>query len=196
MKPDRELLSQGFPAKNVVMIHSGLVKLVHAYPDGRSAIIGLRGRLSVIGIGSALLAAPQPLAVITVTTCALSFVPADEFALMVRQDETLAWQVHLQCARELHQEFARAASLACLSARERLASYLAMLRAESPPHDDIRLPLRDWELAQLLAVTPQYLSRLMQEVAAQGQVQRSGKSWLLSCASAGARNDAPFSATS
>ena len=39
-------------------------------------------------------------------------------------------------------------------------------------------------------------SRLMQEVAAQGQVQRSGKSWLLSCASAGARNDAPFSATS
>src|SRR5438067_1184303 len=64
--------------------------------------------------------------------------------------------------------------------RELLRSFLGMIgnnaRHESGP---LELPLRDWQVAQLLGVTRQYLSRLMQELEAGGTLRRSGKRWVL-----------------
>jgi len=44
----------------------------------------------------------------------------------------------------------------------------------------IELPLREWELAQLLAITPQYLCTLMQELLEQGRMERRGRRWSFS----------------
>jgi CRP-like cAMP-binding protein len=179
VRPGTELLSQGFRAESVVAMASGLVKLLRGYEDGRHAIVGLRKGPCLIGVAGALLGAPQLLSAVAITEGEVSRVKSATFLRLIKEDRELSWFVHLEQARELQQEAEHAAKLACLSARERLRSFLAFLETEFARHDgtDPVLPLRDWEIAELLGITRQYLSRFMREAEHEGLLKRRGKRW-------------------
>jgi CRP-like cAMP-binding protein len=179
------ILHQGFRAESVYLVRAGLVKLLCACPDGRTTIVGLRHRGSLLGTEAVLLGESQPLTAIALTSCELARIPAGELSSLLRHGDTLSWEVHQEHCREVQRQLERVVALACLSARERLDEFLRLLWiAIGPEGDDptaaIELPLRDWELAQFLAITPQYLSRLMHELADEGRLRRRGSRWLFS----------------
>ena len=182
-----ELLSQGYSASSVVLVLSGLVKLSHVYADGRSAIVGLRVGPCLLGSWPVLLEMAQPLTAVAISACDISRITAQRFGALLKAGGPLSWRVHLEHAHELLRESTQTAELACLDARERLESFLGLLRLEYAHGCDapIELPLRDWEIAQLLAITPQYMSRLMGELESQGRLQRRGSRWLLLPSSGG-----------
>jgi CRP/FNR family cyclic AMP-dependent transcriptional regulator len=176
-----ELLSQGFAAKSVLLVHSGLIKLLHAYADGRTAIVGLRVGPSLLGSWPVVLRTVQPLTAVAISACDISRISAQRFTSLLKEGGQVSWRVHLEHAHELLRESIQTAELACLSARERLESFLILLRTEYVRGGDVplELPMRDWEIAQLLAITPQYMSRLMSELEGQGRLQRRGHRWIL-----------------
>ena len=178
--PREELLGQGSASEWVHLVRAGLVKLVHHHEDGRATILGLRGRGSLLGACAALAGGLHPYSAIAVTACETHRIAIREFLQSVREVPAVSWAVHAAHCDELQQQMMQLAALACLTARERLEEFLAILSEEldwdpAQAGNGVELPVRDWELAQLLAITPPYLSKLMTELRASGRLTRHGK---------------------
>ena len=176
--PGTVLFSQGTPARDAFLLLEGLVRLTHRLSDGRASIVGLRGRGALLGVEAAGARRPHPLTAIAVTTCRWQRVSARDWAGKPRA-EAKSW-VHAARLEEHERQIVQSAGLARLSARERLEAHLDFVRAELAhgslrPGAEVELPLRDRELAQLLAITPSYLSRLMRELEREGRLIRSGQ---------------------
>jgi CRP-like cAMP-binding protein len=118
-----------------------------------------------------------------VTPCKLRRIAAPDLIELLKGDACAAWHVlseQLMCMRN---DLMHATSHGCLPLRVRLAQVLGMLLdAQADRHTvtpvRLRLPVRHWELAQFLAVTPEHLSRVLKELVDEGVVRRD-KGWLL-----------------
>jgi CRP-like cAMP-binding protein len=174
------LVHQNQRADSVHLIRSGLVKLTRNTDGPRAMIMGLRGTGSLLGIQAALLRIPQPLTVVALVPCRVTRLRVKEFENLLHQDQDFSWFVHVAHCQEIARHLEQAAALGSRSARERLEDFFRELRVEmaAEEEDRIELPLRDWELAQLLAITPQYLSRLMQSLRSEGVLERKNSQWL------------------
>jgi CRP-like cAMP-binding protein len=173
------LIDQNQGADSVYLLQSGLVKLARHTDGPRALIMGVRGTGALLGIEAALLRVPQPLTVVALVPCRVVRLGAKEFEGLLRKDEDFSWFVHVAHCQEVGRHLQQAAALASRSARERLEDFFRELRDETAVGEDdaIEVPLRDWELAQFLAVTPQYLSRLMQALRSDGTLERRNTQW-------------------
>jgi CRP-like cAMP-binding protein len=86
-------------------------------------------------------------------------------------------------SREAFDNVARIAQLGCVPARQRLEHLLRLLikaQAVRAPGEAVRLelPLKNWETAQLIAVTPAYLSRLLNQLERAGLLRRRA-GWII-----------------
>lgn len=163
-----EVLRQGEPVDSVYFIERGLVKLVRAHPDGREErIVGLRSRGWILGAAAAIAREPFVVTAITVTPSLIARLSRQEFERLLASDPTISRCVHQMHAREVCAGLAQIGEDG-IPARKRLQHFLSILAPADgrwpPPLDD--LPLRQWEIAQLVGVTRQYLCRLMAELAA------------------------------
>ena len=177
---DRDL--QGDPAEQVYVIERGLVKLLHVRGDGRAAIVGLRSKGWILGGAAALLGERHEVSVWAVTPCQLRRMSAKEFRRVVRTGAGFSWALHLMHSQEVLNEIEHVAALNSLSARERLKEFLSRLRSQlaadlASPCEHLPLPLREWEIAQLVAITPQWMCQLMHELEAEGILRRDGNHW-------------------
>ena len=179
ISPGFVLLWQDDVPESALVLVEGIVKLIHRLPDARSTVVGLRGAGSLFALESVLARRPHPVSIVTVTPCRVRRIARRRLSEVTGAGGGLASWVLLARIAEQERQVREAAALARLDARERLESYFEFVRAEagnSPDGGtDIPLPLRDWELAQLLAVTPSYLSRLIQEQQANGRIVRQGR---------------------
>ena len=78
--------------------------------------------------------------------------------------------------REIQEQLLQVVGLRSLCARERLGRlFLRFIPAVAEPNEGIRLhlPLRLWEVAQLIAVTPTYVSNLLRELEHERIIRRS-----------------------
>lgn len=171
------LFHQGDPSDHVCVLESGLVKLTQACANGRLTIVALRGRASVLGLDAALLGTPRAVTAMPVRTAVVVRVPVDEFERRLWASRRLAWYALREQCLDEQRSHARIAAFACLSARERLEAVIAEVTGEPGPCDGAPLPLRDWELAQLVGVTPQYLCVLVHELRDEGLLERRGERW-------------------
>lgn len=178
-----ELFQQGSRAGMVYLLKSGLVKLMRIEEDGQQMIVGLRSAGWLLGADAALLETPQPVTAVALTRCDLRCLAAADFRRLLRDSPRLSWQVHQQQSLEVHSQIRQLAGLGCLSARHRLEQFLwdlAGTLTPSAPCREIRLqvPLRDWEVAQMIAVTSSYVCRLLKELEQDGLLKRR-KGWII-----------------
>ena len=173
------LFRQDTVPENAFVLRDGIVKLTHRLTDGRTTVVGLRRGGTLLAAESALARKPHPVGVVAVTPGRAYRIARRRLAQVVAGRGALSTWVHAANVAELEGQVLQAARLARLDARERLESYFEFVRASDARADgdveEIDLPLRDWELAQLLAVTPSYLSRLIQELESHGRVIRRGR---------------------
>jgi len=174
--PCTELLKQGAPADDVYLIHEEIVKLVWTESKGRETIVGLRSRGWFLGAPSAITAQPCPTTAATLVRSIVERVPADEFRDRLQNDADLAWKIHQIQSRELCEQLNWLGELACCSARSRLANVLRRFLTFGGASSEVgserfRLPLKRKEIAELIAVTPEHLSRLLHTLTSEGYIQ-------------------------
>jgi CRP-like cAMP-binding protein len=179
------LFPQGQQAKEALYLAEGTCKLVCHRPDGGDVIVGLRGSGQFLGVEAAILGRSHLVSAVTLTECHISRVVAERFRDLVRAIPELSWQLHQKHSEELYLETGRIGDLGTLSARERLLRFLDSLHRGHPQDgvvaNEVRVhvPLKQWEIAQLLAVTPPYLCGLIGELEREGLLRRESDTFVL-----------------
>src|SRR5262245_58395998 len=168
-----ELLQQGSPADDVYLIHEGLVKLVWGDSSGRQTILGLRSPGCLIGVAAVVTGEPCAMSAITLVPCTLERISAEKFLQRLQTDSDFAWKIHQIQSREVHEHLNWLGEMACSSARSRLGNVFRRLSEIGNVHTDgkksrVRLPLKQKEVAELIAVTPEHLSRLLHDLSKDG----------------------------
>ncbi|HEX8776158.1 MAG TPA: Crp/Fnr family transcriptional regulator [Pyrinomonadaceae bacterium] len=181
--PGIEISHQGSPTKNIYLIERGLVKLTRLEEDGREIIIDLRFPRWMIGSASAVIHRPYSVTAMTLTRCELRRIPLEDFLHLVKTDSQFSWYLHQLHSQEVFQHVARVAQLGCLSARQRLEELLWQLICslellDSQKEIKLDMPLKNWEVAALIAVAPAYLSRLLNQMEDDNTIHRRN-GWLV-----------------
>ena len=175
-----ELFRQGDQPEDVFYLERGLVKLLRNQADGEERIVGLRSDGWLLGAAAAVMALPFAVTAVTVTAARVARLDAGEFRRRLKDDAGLSWWLHEMHSREVYGQTLHVADLMSISARERLLKFywrLAPVLETSRAESQVRIenPLRQWEVAQLVGITPQYLCQLMAELEADGDlIRRNG----------------------
>jgi CRP-like cAMP-binding protein len=156
------ILEQSREPTSIYLLRKGLVKLVSLTPEGREMVLGLRATGWYAGAVSALTHSPIIYSVKTVTPCIVSIIPASEFPMRLMQSARMSRHFTDTLCNEINAHSAEA-RIKSGSAEQRLAQF--MLERDIQ-HSQVKtldtLPhLKQLELAQLLAITPEHLSRLL-----------------------------------
>jgi len=171
--PGSELFQQGTPADDVYYIHDGIMKLVWGEPTGKQTILGLRWAGCLIGVPAVVTGEPCPMSAVTLVPSVLERIAAEKFLHRLHTDPDFAWKIHQIQSREVHEQLNWLGEMACCSARSRLRNFFKRLTELGHVHTDgkksrVRLPLKQKEVAELIAITPEHLSRLLHELSKDG----------------------------
>lgn len=170
------LFKQGFPAKEVYLIERGLIKLIHMSDDGQEIIIGLRPAGWMLGVTSVIARRPHTMTAVALTTCYLLKIPADTFRSRVKTDAEFSWNIHQSYNCEAYDQVVQLIGLKGFSARQRfeqlLLQYISSTGVGQQNVASVQLPLKHCEIARLIAVTPEYLSRILKQMQREGLIQR------------------------
>jgi len=168
-----ELFQQGRAADEVYIIHDGVVKLVWGDSTGKQTILGLRWPGCLVGVPAVVTGDPCAMSVVTLVPSILERITAEKFLQRLQTDPGFAWKIHQIQSREVHEQLNWLGEMACSSARSRLGNVFRRLTETGYVHIDgkksrVRLPLKQKEVAELIAVTPEHLSRLLHELSRDG----------------------------
>jgi CRP-like cAMP-binding protein len=172
-----ELLKQAEIAREVWIIDDGVVKLVYVDEDGRELIVGVRLKGWILGSASVILATATPVAAFTMTPCYLQRLDAATFLEMLSDQSTLSSWLHKMHSQEVLDQLVSLTQANALSARQRLENILLKLIQPSKhvaQSIDIRLtiPFPHRDLASLIGITPEHLSRLLRQLTDEGIIRR------------------------
>lgn len=174
--PSANLFLQGSQPREVFYVERGLVKLIRLNENGQEFAFGLQSEGSLLGAASVIVQEPYPFSAITVTGCVLSRIPADLFLRLAKTDEQFCWYLHEVHSLEVHRQASQLAALKYLSARQRFERLLLQFLSSMHTHEKqtsmkIRLPLKHWEIAQLIGIRPEHLSRILRQIKQEGVLQ-------------------------
>jgi CRP/FNR family transcriptional regulator len=160
------LIEQDAEVSSVYLLRRGLVKLLYVTADGRETTLGLRTAGWYAGAVSALTSARSIYSVKAVTPCVVSRIAAAEFNSALMQSARMMRHFVTTLCNELTSQASAQAQMMGGSAQDRLVHFM---RERSAGHSQIKtldaLPLlKQMELAQLLSITPEHLSRLLQKI--------------------------------
>ena len=162
--PRQELFGQDEAAPPVFFVESGVVKLVRNTQNGEELITGLRSSGWLLDGASAVLGLPSTCKAVTVTPCVLRCLSRAAFMKVLDVSPNLLKEVNGLICRELCAGQEQQVAFRCGDAQSRLE----MLVNELSPNGAIgsldQLPLKRMEIAQLLAITPEHLSRLAKQI--------------------------------
>jgi len=177
------LFRQGAIAQDVYFLQEGLVKLVRVEQTGREFIVGLCSPGWFVGADSLLLGKRYAFSGITLTDCQLRRISGEAIIKLLKTDLQFSWHFHHVQSCIIHDQLSQIVALGMLSARDRLEQLLwVLISLIKPKHKEgrikLHLPLKHWELAQLIAVTPEHLSRILREMHEEGIVCKE-KGWMV-----------------
>jgi len=184
-QPGTELIQQGASLRQVYVLEAGIVKLTHVDQSGTEMILSLRFPGWFLGVSAVIAQRPSPVSVTTVSRCSLRRIPVGAFRDLLDSDLSLSSHIHQLQAKEVIDQQTYLAQLGTLSSRERLERVLRELISvlhSQPSKAGIRLqlPINGRELARLVAITPEHLSRLLRQMENDGVIRRD-RGWLIVC---------------
>ena len=171
---------QGSVAAAVISVDGGIVKLARIGSTGSETIIGLRGEGAILGAEEVMCGAAYTATAIAATEAHARRIPAHRFLDALQSDPVLLLETYEVLSRQSLAALRHSGRLGGDSAKCRLLSFLAELvpPQHRVPGCRIQFPVRGWEVAQLLAMTPWHLSRLLRECETEGILERD-RGWLV-----------------
>ncbi len=169
--PHTVLFRQGDPDSLLFLLRRGLVKLTHSLPDGREQILGLRVAGQLLGF-EALQDQRRPYTAETLTDVQLCGIRSRDMLHVLERNPDSALRVIDGLNQELRQAQALIRDLGLKSAAERVASFLLSLgRGHEPRENALVVPLSRQEIAELLGLTIETVSRNITRFARKGLIQ-------------------------
>lgn len=173
-----ELFRQDSSPNHIYFVETGVTKLTRYEENGGEFILDIRFPGSLLGAEAAIRKKAHPFSAVTVTECRLARLPAARFLGLLDTEPQLASFIQDNLCAEVLSQAARMSAIACLPARQRLEQLLWMMAeqkgAAQTADFKLQLPVKQWEVAQLLAITPTYLCRLLAELEAEEIISRRG----------------------
>ena len=169
------LVTAGSPPEQVSLITAGMVKLWFIRESGEEVISGVRVAPCIVGAECALLDKPSPVTVSALTGCVVRQFCRTNVRRAVQSSPNLAFQMARAIAVENLYQLAEAMKASSGTTRERLFGLLweLGLGLDKAPSDPIpAMHLKKHEIAHLLGVTPEHLSRLLRTMESEGILRR------------------------
>ena len=172
-----EIFQQDTPSELVYLIERGIVKLTKAESSGRQLIVGIRRRNWLIAAPSVLLEKPYSTTATTLTRCHLRGISANDFLNMVKTNAQFSFQILRILSQEILNQVNKLVSMGCMSAKERLECFLCEMIYEHEPVEfkkpiQLQMAIKHHELAEIIAITPEYLCRLLKKMEQQDIIRR------------------------
>jgi CRP-like cAMP-binding protein len=183
--PCTSLFLEGQSASEAFYLETGGCKLVRRRPDAGDVIVGLRSASQFLSADVVILGRPHLFSAVTLTTCWISRLSAGRFRDLVKSSPELSWYLHKLQSELLYMECGQIAELGGCSARDRLLHFLERLHTgdarDGNTADEVRIqvPLKQREIAQLLAIAPAYLCLLISQLEREGALRRESDSFIL-----------------
>ena len=176
--PETWLLQQDQAINEVFLIETGLVKLTRTESSGGEMITGLRSAGKLLGAASASAKNLSPMTVTTLTQCEVYRLAVGQFTDLMETITDFSHHVLELISQQQQEQMIRQAQLGLLSARARLALLLLEFSREIAPNKNgeirLQLPLKDADVAAMLAIDPAPLSRIFGKLVKDGVIRKSG----------------------
>jgi CRP/FNR family transcriptional regulator len=162
IKPGEKLMEQWKKSEHVYLIREGLVKLVHGSENGSQVTLGLRSAGWYAGVAQAILDVPNLYTVIAVDACKVTQIPSADFFGWTTRNVKKLHQVMKSLSLDSIMQAKLHAEINSSSAAERLEHFMQERTVRDSQWKTVDpLPLlKQGELAELLAVSPEHLCRL------------------------------------
>ena len=167
-----EIFRQHTPVEMVYLIERGLIKLSHYSTKGREILVGLRRPYWLLGATQAIQGRLRSVTATTLSPCTLRFITGEQFNAL---SGDLAFSRFLNCmlSLEISGNVKRMIALASMPGKERVIQLIAeiiatQMTAKSNDKISLSIPLKQSQLAQILGMSPEYLSRLMSRLERNG----------------------------
>jgi CRP-like cAMP-binding protein len=175
-----ELFRQNDPATQMYFIEKGVVKVSCVGPSGEEMIICLRRRNWLLGVTQVIVDNVYSATATTLTRCIMRYISAKAFMDQLAMDIALSVELNRMLSLEIRRNFEKIVTLGCMSAIERLRRFLHELIAEEDLDElkkkgRLELPLKSDELAEIVAVTPQHLYRVLKDPELKAHIKQSKK---------------------
>ena len=159
------------------------MKLTRTESEGQRVIVGLRRTGWLLGSANLLADESYACTAETLTRCRLCFVSKEQLKQAMETNASLSLWISTMLGKALYASMIRISERSSLSGRRRLEKFLLEMVNSLDDRDlekAVKLPilLKQWEVAQLLAITPQYLCRLIKQMENEGLLIRNN-GWLI-----------------
>lgn len=171
------LFRQGDSADCILVLHRGMVRLSRLMESGDEFTFALRGSGSLLGAAPAIAEMYHDVEAVTLTKAHVSVIAAGEFRTAVKNDVSLGWQLQRLQACELIEQAREISVRHCGRARTRILDVLQQIMCEQAASGSvmkIQLPFSHRELARLVGISPEHLSRVLSELERDCVIMRSG----------------------
>jgi CRP-like cAMP-binding protein len=161
--PGRVFYNQGEIPRFIGLLHSGLIKLTHIDGDGRQTILGLRSSGWFLGLANTVTNSISVCTAVAITSCVISEFEPQDFSAKLHSNAGLMEHFIFATAQEIVTTRHLLTQLMSSSAERRLNVFLEEAATDNSLWKtiDAAPELKQLEIAQLLSITPEHLSRLM-----------------------------------
>ena len=170
-------IKQGFATEQVCLVTAGIVKFWFINDGGGEVIAGLSLAPCLVGAESAVLDQPSPNTASALTGCSVRQFHLSYMRAALKTHAALSFHLARSIALENLRHLSDAMEASSGTTRQRLFRLLKKLGSglAGAPSDPIpRMQLKKQEIAHLLGVTPEHLSRLLRTLELEGVLRREG----------------------
>ena len=168
----KTLYNQGQPGSAVFVLIEGSMKLVRRTGGAREHVVRLIRPGEVLAETVLFSSNGYPATAVALENSRLLEVDARQFAVSLRENPLLAWNVMERLGKRIEELQAQTELLATHTAEQKVAAYLVhRYRALSPSDAVVTRSCRRSDLASLLALAPETLCRVITEFKRRGWIR-------------------------
>jgi len=170
LTPNETIYTEGAPATHTYTLRKGLIKLTKSLADGRTQIVRIIGHGELFGFDG-LAGEDYNQTALALTDCEICKLPMKELERIRQASPSVekammqGWIQGLRAAENMLLD------LGAKKAPERLASFLLKWCQDKEPGQWIDLPLSRTEIAELLGLTVETVSRFLSDWKRKGYIQ-------------------------
>ncbi|MCB2100416.1 MAG: Crp/Fnr family transcriptional regulator [Rhodobacterales bacterium] len=178
--PGETIYRQGDPCNGIYCVESDMVGIRRNDPDGNSILLGIAYEGTILGYRSYLADEEHRCSAEALKACTLCFIDAATLRQLLQGNPDLGLQFLKRTARALGQAEDKFFQSVTLTIRTRFAHLLLVMKDRyGQEHDDgglvMELPLSRQDLASMIGVRPESMSRLIRRFEDEGIAFFSGR---------------------
>lgn len=174
---DEHAYGAGADMSQLLVVHTGSIKISRTGPDGREQLIRVLGPGDFIGESAFLTGARPDHDAVALDEAQLCVFRHADLSRLVEKHPSIGFRMLQATSRRLGDTEARLVSVISGSVSARLADYLLALPVRHGAQGviEVTLPLPKKDIASLLATTPESLSRQLRRLAESGVIEQEGR---------------------